>query len=251
MYGAVVEVESRYAVKVTLSNSELECDESPEDEDDRMVMSLARELGRPDVWRMVRVEAHSGEAKGEQVFAPKDAPVVHLPKKLNKKATINATFNVPVSYGRRDTRRVELFDPVEAKVCGSVAGPEAPDLEGDLEVWIGEEKVPIAAAAYKRDRATRRHLVSLSTGPFQCGADLEAADVSIVLALTKSGTSVAALTLAGSRVGDGVGDALEGRAVRSKLKGKGQSVMVSLDGQATVGDLEVRFKGAVKSALCR
>lgn len=255
MNGAVLDARGANLARLVLAGDPLACDHGPLGNEPHLALTLVRGLG--DIgWRIPRVEVGLREESGDAVFSIARAPKVQLPKTIADAMTVRTHFNVPVELGGKVVR-IELDGALPAAGCGSFDPLATIDGTSDqvpfpeLIVAVGDEALPIVGAVYRRDPATRRHNLTVSTSPLGCDEDASEAEVVVELTLDRVGRSVEAAVIRGLRVGPPEAATLSKGTVTTKLRGLGRSVRVDLAGLASVAGYPISFEGHAPFAMCR
>lgn len=249
--GIVIEGHGPNLARLTMSTTQLSCDLAPrEDDEQRMTVTMVRELGKKDQWRVARLDAATPTFEGETRFALRNAPVVALPPSLGEKTKATAHFNVPLELDNQ-TIRFEVAGDLEALGCGSLTSSKATTSHDRLSLTVGGEAIPIAGATYRRDPKTRKHRVALSTSPIDCDGSHGETEIGVELTLDRVGRSVEALGLGGMRIGRDVDEAVAAGAITSQLRGLGKTVVVTVDGSAEIDGYPFTLKGETEATYCR
>lgn len=249
--GIVIEGHGPNLARMTLSTTELSCELGPRhDDEQRMTVTMVRELGQKDQWRVARLDAATPKFQGETLFSLRDAPVVALPPTLGKQTKATAHFNVPLELDDQ-TIRFEVAGDLPATGCGSLAAPEPPTSHQSMSLSVGGEAIPIAGAVYRRDPKTRKHRVALSTSAIDCDSSHGETEIGVDVTLDRIGRSVEALGLGGMRIGRAIEAPVDGGAFKSKLHGLGKTVRITLDGSAEIDGYPLTLKGETEVTYCR
>jgi hypothetical protein len=251
LQGIVIDGHGPNLARMTLSTAELSCELPPRhDDEQRLTLTMVRELGAKDQWRVARLGAATPQLQGETIFALRDAPIVRVPPVLEKNATASAHFNLPLVLDKQ-TVRFEVSGDLPGMGCGSLASTGGPVAHESLSMSVAGEAIPIAGAVYRRDPATRRHRLILSSSAMGCDESPRETEVAVDLTLDRIGRSVEAIGLGGMRVGEDLDASVSAGAIRTKLQGLGKAVRITLDGSTEVHGYPLAFSGATEVTYCR
>jgi len=251
LHGIVIEGHGPNLARMTLSTAELSCGIAPRhDDEQRVTVTMVRQLGEKEQWRVGRLSAATPKLQGETVFALRNAPVVQLPATLEPHTTATAQFNVPLELDDQ-TIRFEVAGDLPATGCGSLSRTDEPTAHQSLSMTVAGEAIPIAGAVYRRDPKTRQHRIALSTAAMDCDGSHGETEVGVDLTLDRIGRSVEAVELGGMRVGEDLHAAVTKGAVRATMKGLGKAVRITLDGSTEVDGYPIALSGQTEVTYCR